>query len=86
MAKDLAFQMAMALYQRFDDPNSGSEIWKLHVSPNEVIGILNHFHPHSSDTAGAIGAHSGVRATYNKVKVVNKYFNIQLTSDFNSDM
>ncbi len=55
------------LYQKFKDPTHNTEVWKLHVAPSAVRSILHHFHPHSNDNAAAIGSHTGVRATYNKV-------------------
>ena len=49
------------LYQKI------GESWKLHVAPTEIETILNHFHPHSAAVANAIGAHTGIRSTFNKV-------------------
>lgn len=63
----LGLPNGIGLYQQFTDPIHQTPVWKLHVAPSDINTILHHFHPHSNNNAAAIGAHSGVRSTYNKV-------------------
>lgn len=69
----LSFPNGIALYQLCrarDKLKNKDEIneWKIHVPPDSINKILCHFHPTDDSTTG-IGAHLGVRKTYEQVSL-----------------
>lgn len=72
----MSFPNGYALYQlcrEKDKLNNKDEVleWKIHVPPALVQKILCHFHPTDTTNTG-VGAHMGVRKTYEQVRhVVN---------------